>query len=171
MGGLFQLFQGGGGNFQELGHHPHLAFYGQPWNCHSAYLRLLIFLPGILIPACDSFNPHYSLSSPNCCFLTYIQVFQEPGKVVICTLMLCQFIYPIDFLGSLIFLQVSYQLLQSRNYISSRVFWVMKLTKFQEPLSSKINKIVNIVLLIHKNEWNNAIYSTIDGHRDCHTVK
>ena len=112
-----------------------------------------------------------SLFDSNCCFLTYIQVFQEPGKVVICTLMLCQFIYPIDFLGSLIFLQVSYQLLQSRNYISSRVFWVMKLTKFQEPLSSKINKIVNIVLLIHKNEWNNAIYSTIDGHRDCHTVK
>ena len=49
----------------------------------SAYLRLLIFLPAILIPACASFSPAYysisylepvccSMSSSNCCFLTCI---------------------------------------------------------------------------------------------------
>ena len=78
----------------------------------SAYLRLLIFLPAILIPACASFCPAilmmysayklnsrvtiYSLdvllflfrtrllfhTSPNCYFLTCIQVSQEAGQVV-----------------------------------------------------------------------------------------
>src|SRR5574340_282733 len=79
----------------------------------SAYLKLLIFLPAILIPACalsspafcmiysayklnkqgDNIQPchnsfsnlvpvHCSMSSSNCCFLTYIQVSQETGKVV-----------------------------------------------------------------------------------------
>ena len=73
----------------------------------SAYLRLLIFLPEILIPACASSSPalgmiysagwqytalmysfpdlepvYCSMSSSNCCFLTYIQIFQEAGKVV-----------------------------------------------------------------------------------------
>ena len=77
-----------------------------------AYLRLLIFLPTILIPACASCSPAFhvmysayklnkqgdnivltysfsylepvccSMSSSNCCFLTYIQVFQEAGQVV-----------------------------------------------------------------------------------------
>ena len=73
----------------------------------SAYLRLLIFLPAILIPACVSsnlafhmmysayklkgaltcsfpnFEPvHCSMSHSNCCFLTCIQASQEAGKVV-----------------------------------------------------------------------------------------
>ena len=74
----------------------------------SAYLRLLIFLPAILIPACassslaflmmysacklnkqgDNISFSYlepvcrSMSSSNCCFLTCIQVSQEAGQVV-----------------------------------------------------------------------------------------
>ena len=81
----------------------------------SAYLRLLIFLLAILIPACASsslaFHMMYSacklnkqgdniqpwdtpfpiwkmvkvccsMSSSNCCFLTYIQIYQEAGQVV-----------------------------------------------------------------------------------------
>ena len=78
----------------------------------SAYLRLLIFLLAILIPACASsslafrmmysayklnkqgeiysldvilsqFGPsHCSMSGSNCCFLTCIQISQEAGKVV-----------------------------------------------------------------------------------------
>ena len=75
----------------------------------SACLRLLIFLPEILIPACASsslaFHMMYSafklnkqddniqhwrilepvccsMSSSNCCFLTCIQVAQEAGQVV-----------------------------------------------------------------------------------------
>ena len=78
----------------------------------SACLRLLIFLPAIMIPACDSsilashmmysakklnkqddsiqpwrtlpnLKPvHCSMSSSNCCLLTCIQVSQDTGKVV-----------------------------------------------------------------------------------------
>jgi len=78
----------------------------------SVYLRLLIFLPAILIPACDSsswaFGMMYSayklnkqsdsihsfvvvlfskfctrqMSGSYCCFLTHIQDSQETGKVV-----------------------------------------------------------------------------------------
>ena len=79
----------------------------------SAYLRLLIFLPSILIPDCASSRPAFlmmysayklnkqgdniqpwhtpfliwnqsvcSISSSNCCFLTYIQLSQEAGQVV-----------------------------------------------------------------------------------------
>ena len=78
----------------------------------SAYLRLLIFLPKILIPAYASSGPAFHImysafklnkqgdniwpwctpldlepvccfmSSSNCCFLTCIQVSQEAGKVV-----------------------------------------------------------------------------------------
>src|SRR5574338_105593 len=78
----------------------------------SAYLRLFIFLPAILIPACASSSPAFlmmysayklnkqgdnialmysssylepvccSMSSSNCCFLTCIQVSQEAGQVV-----------------------------------------------------------------------------------------
>ena len=65
----------------------------------SACLRLLMFLPAILNPACasSSLEFHYtaltysftnlepvccSKSSTNCCFLTWIQIFQEAGKVV-----------------------------------------------------------------------------------------
>ena len=78
----------------------------------SAYLRLLICLLAILIPACASPVQHYSwctlhiiyitrwkytaltysfpylkpaccsMSSSNCCFLTCIQVSQEAGQVV-----------------------------------------------------------------------------------------
>ena len=78
----------------------------------SAYLRLLIFLPTILIPACASSSPAFlmmysvyklnkqgdniqpwhtpfpfgtvccSISSSNCCFLTCIQISQEAGKVI-----------------------------------------------------------------------------------------
>ena len=78
----------------------------------SAYLRLLIFLPAILILACASSSPVFlvmysayklnkqgeniqlwptlscvepdccSMSSSNCCFLTCIQVSQEAGQVV-----------------------------------------------------------------------------------------
>ena len=79
----------------------------------SAYLRLLIFLPAVLIPACassssaflfmysayklnkqdDNIQPWHipfpiwkavccSMSSSNCCFLTYIQISQEAGQVV-----------------------------------------------------------------------------------------
>ena len=75
----------------------------------SAYLRLLIFLPAILIPACasssqavfmmysafklnkqgDNIQPwrtpfpiwNQSVSSSNCCFLTCKQISQEPGQV------------------------------------------------------------------------------------------
>ena len=78
----------------------------------SLYLRLLVFLPEILIPACDSSSPAFHMmysvytlnnqgnkytldiflskfwtsllfmSGFNCCFLTHIQVSQETGKVV-----------------------------------------------------------------------------------------
>ena len=78
----------------------------------SEYLRMLIFLSTILIPACDSFSlafcmkqsacklnkqgeniqpwrtlshfdpVHCSISSSNCYFLTCIQVSQETGKVI-----------------------------------------------------------------------------------------
>ena len=77
----------------------------------SAYLRSLIFLLEILIPACASSSPAflmmysaytlnkqgentqlwrtpiwnqsvYSMSSSNCCFLTCIQISQEAGQVV-----------------------------------------------------------------------------------------
>ena len=72
----------------------------------SAYLRLLIFLPAILVPACASFSPtchmmysSYKLNKQsdniqpwhnpftiwngfNCCFLTCIQISQGAGKVV-----------------------------------------------------------------------------------------
>ena len=78
----------------------------------SAYLRFLIFLPAILIPAyassspaflmiysasklnrhSDNIQPTYSfsylepvccsMSSSNCCFLTYIQISQEAGQIV-----------------------------------------------------------------------------------------
>ena len=71
----------------------------------SAYLRLLIFLQAILIPACASSSPEFvmmsseyklnkqghfsylepvccSMSSSNCCFLTCIEVSQEAGQVV-----------------------------------------------------------------------------------------
>ena len=76
----------------------------------SVYLRLLIFLLAILIPACASyslafhsayklnkqddniqpwstpfpnFEPvHCSMSSSNCCFLTCVQISQEGGKLV-----------------------------------------------------------------------------------------
>ena len=76
-----------------------------------AYLRLLVFLPEILIPACDSssqafhmmysaykfnkltgytlthsfpnFEPvYFSMSGSNCCFLTCIQFSQEAGNVL-----------------------------------------------------------------------------------------
>ena len=84
-----------------------LHFLPLEW-CH---LRLLIFLPAILIPACASSIPafhmmysafklskqgdtvqpwrtpflgplHCSTSSSNCCFLTCIQISQEAGSVV-----------------------------------------------------------------------------------------
>ena len=78
----------------------------------SAYLRLLIFLLAILIPACVSSNPAFHMmysayklnnqgdniqpwltpfpiwnqsivmSSSNCCFFTWIQVSQEAGNLV-----------------------------------------------------------------------------------------
>ena len=78
----------------------------------SAYLRLLIFVPAILIPACASSSPaflmmysayklnkqgdntaltysfsylepvFFSISSSNCCFLTCIQISQEAGQVI-----------------------------------------------------------------------------------------
>ena len=77
----------------------------------SAYVKLLVFLPAILIPACvssslafhmmysacklsrvtvyslDILFPNFepvgcSLSSYNCCFLTYIQISHEEAKVV-----------------------------------------------------------------------------------------
>ena len=78
----------------------------------AAYLRLLIFLLAILLPACASSSPAFlmmysayklnkqddnisldihlsylepvccSVSSSNCCFLTCIQVSQETGQVV-----------------------------------------------------------------------------------------
>ena len=75
----------------------------------SAYLRLLIFLLAILIPACASsssafhmmYSAHelnkqsalmyslpnfeplaFSMSGSNCCFLTCIQISQEAGEVV-----------------------------------------------------------------------------------------
>ena len=77
----------------------------------SAYLRLLIFSPAILIPACASsslafhmmysayklnkqgdniqpwhilisdFKPVCSMSSSNCCFLICIQISQEAGNI------------------------------------------------------------------------------------------
>ncbi|KAG5213006.1 hypothetical protein JEQ12_008792 [Ovis aries] len=76
------------------------------------YLKLLIFLPAILIPARASSSPAFhmmysacklnkqgktynlevllsqfgniccSMSGSNCCFMTYIQIFQEAGQVV-----------------------------------------------------------------------------------------
>ena len=66
----------------------------------SAFLRLLIFLPAILIPACASSSPAFlmfqytawmdsfsylepfccSMSSSNGCFLTCIQISQETGR-------------------------------------------------------------------------------------------
>ena len=72
----------------------------------SVYLRLLIFLPAILIPACASSSlafcmmysayklnkqgdniqlwhtPVLILPSSNCCFLTWTQLSQEAGQVV-----------------------------------------------------------------------------------------
>ena len=78
----------------------------------SAYLRLLVFLPAILIPACASSSPDFlmmysayklnkqgdnihptcsfpylepvccSMSSSNWCFLTCIQISQEAGQVI-----------------------------------------------------------------------------------------
>ena len=73
----------------------------------SAYLRLLMFLPPILIPACNSSHPAFlrlnkprwqqtalsysflnpepiscSIQGSNCCFFTHIQVSQETGKMV-----------------------------------------------------------------------------------------
>ena len=78
----------------------------------SVYLRLLIFLPAVLIPAYASSSPAFhmmysahklnkqgdnialiesfsrlvpvycSMSSSNCCFLTCIQISQEAGQVV-----------------------------------------------------------------------------------------
>ena len=67
----------------------------------SAYLRLLIFLPAVLTPACTSTSlalhmmhsaykhsfPNSepvptSMSVSNCCFLSCIQVSQETGKMV-----------------------------------------------------------------------------------------
>ena len=33
MGGVFELFGGRGGDFQELGYHPLFDLYGQSWNC------------------------------------------------------------------------------------------------------------------------------------------
>ena len=71
----------------------------------SAYLRLLIFLPGILIPAYNSFSlafvtmcsayklnrrvtinslvySFFNLQGSNCCFLSIIQVSQETGKMI-----------------------------------------------------------------------------------------
>src|SRR5574337_1780496 len=77
----------------------------------SVYLRLLIFLPAILIPACVSSSPAFcmmysayklnkqgdtalkysfpnfepvccSMSSSNYCFLAHIQVLQKAGKVI-----------------------------------------------------------------------------------------
>jgi len=76
----------------------------------SVYLRLLIFLLAILIPTCESFSPAFHMmysayklnkqgdnvqlwhtpfpilnqfvSASNCCFLTFIQISQETGKVV-----------------------------------------------------------------------------------------
>ena len=65
----------------------------------SAYLRLLIFLPAVLIPACASSSQGFlmiysassfpylgpvccSVSSSNYCFLTCIQVSQKAGQVV-----------------------------------------------------------------------------------------
>ena len=35
MEGLFQLFWGRGGGFQELGHHPLFSLLTLPWNCHG----------------------------------------------------------------------------------------------------------------------------------------
>ena len=78
----------------------------------GAYLRLLIFLPATLIPACSSSSPAFlmmystyklnkqgdniqpciyfpnlesvcfSMSSSNCCFLTCIQISEEAAQVV-----------------------------------------------------------------------------------------
>ena len=36
VGGLFQLFRGGGWDFQELGHHPLFGLCGQPQSWHGA---------------------------------------------------------------------------------------------------------------------------------------
>ena len=89
-----------------------LSHKGSPVNVvPSAYLRLLILLPGIMIPAWSSSSPAFCMiysafklnkqcdnmqswhlpfpiwnqsvtSGSNCCFLTCIQVSQEAGKVV-----------------------------------------------------------------------------------------
>ena len=77
----------------------------------TAYLRILIFLPAIMIPGCDSSTPAFhlmysvekldkwqyrvlmysfpslepvccSMSSSNCCFLTCMQISQKESKVV-----------------------------------------------------------------------------------------
>ena len=59
----------------------------------SVYLRLLVFLPAIMIPAgwqCKALTYPFSylepvccsMSSSNCCFLTCIQISQEAGQVV-----------------------------------------------------------------------------------------
>ena len=44
VGGLVQLFWGRGGEFQELGHHPHFDPYVWPWNCHDAGGRAISLL-------------------------------------------------------------------------------------------------------------------------------
>ena len=49
MGGLFQLFWGKGGDFQELGHH--LALLTVPWNCQGSLVMsfsLLIVDQGLI---------------------------------------------------------------------------------------------------------------------------
>ena len=84
----------------------------------SEYLKLLVLLPAVLIPACASssrafcmmysacklnnhsdniqpwhtpFPVYCSMSSSNCCFLTCIQISQEAGKVVWYSLLLKNF--------------------------------------------------------------------------------
>jgi len=42
VGGLFQLFWGGGGDFQDLGHHPLLGFLTVPWNCLRGALQIAV---------------------------------------------------------------------------------------------------------------------------------
>ena len=60
----------------------------------SAYLRLLIFLLAILIPACASSSPAFRLiyyaykliiCIAKCCLLTCIQISQKAGQVVWCS--------------------------------------------------------------------------------------
>ena len=95
----------------------------------STYVRLLIFLQAILIPAYSSFHPafcmmyfayklnkqgdtaltcsfpnfepvHSSMSNCNCCFLTCIQISQEAGKAVCYSLSLTFFPFFLLFLCS-----------------------------------------------------------------------